>query len=345
MTYSAYGVFTYKMKTQHPLTRSVALLVYAVVVPVFLLFLTVSGYAQGTEIAKYPSRPVTFIVPTPAGSQADIPCRLIAREAEKFLGQPIVVVNKPGGSQSIGIAAVSVAKPDGYTIGHAGHPGIFFAPFMEKIPYQPVKDLKQIIQFGYLNMAIFVKADSPLKSMKDVIDFARKNPKKMTYGTAGMGTLGNVVMETIAKKEGVQFTLIPFKGSPESQVALLGGHILVGTGGFTHSLVESGKTRLILLIAEAHSPSYPDVPIMKDIGYDIPAPTLLNIVGPNDLPEEIVKKVEGAFSKAMKEPAFIKGMKDLQLTITYRNSSDLEAYVARTYDAMGSMLKQFGFAK
>ena len=325
--------------------RFVSNAVCAVLLSFFLLLFSASGDAQETDIARYPSRPITFIMPTPAGSEADVPCRLIAKEAEKLLGQPIAVVNKPGGSQSIGIAAVAVSKPDGYTIGQAGHPGIFFAPFMEKVPYHPVNDLKQIIQFGYLNIAITVKGNSPFKNFNDVIDFARKNPKKLTYGTAGPGTAGHLVMGLIAKKEGVQFTHIPFKGSPETQVALMGGHILVGTGGFTHSLIEAGETRLLLLISDKRSTAYPDVPILRDLGYDIPAPMLINVAGPKGLPEEIVKKLEDAFTKAMSEPAFLKGMKDLRLTVVYRNSRELGEYVAANYEAFAKMMKEIGFSK
>ena len=180
---------------------------------------------------------------------------------------------------------------------------------------------------------------------KDVVEFARKNPKKLTYGTSGTGTSANVAMETIAKREGVQFTIVPFKGSPETQAALLGGHVLLAAGGFGQSLVDAGETRLLLLLAEARSPYFPEVPILKDLGYDIPAPTLFNVVGPRGLPEAIEKKIEDAFTKAMSEPAFIKGMKDLRLTVVYRNSSQLEEYVARNYESMGKLLKQLGFAK
>lgn len=333
------------MGSKHRSLHSVSLLLFAASVSFAVLFFATPGFAQRTEFDKYPSRPVTFIMPTPAGSEGDMACRLIAKEAERFLGQPIVVTNKPGASQSIGIAAITVARPDGYTIGHAGHPGIFFAPFIEKVPYQPVMDLKQIIQFGYMNMVVIVKGDSPFKSFKDVIEFARKNPKKLTYGSAGMGTAGNVAMELVARKEGLQLIHIPFKGSPEFQAALLGGHVLVGTGGFSHALVEAGQIRLLLFIAETRSPAYPEVPILKDLGYDIPAPMLLNVVGPKGLPEEIAKKVEAAFKAAMSEPGFIKGMKDFRLTVVYRNSSELESYVAQNYEAMGKALKQVGLAR
>jgi tripartite-type tricarboxylate transporter receptor subunit TctC len=309
-----------------------------------LHFLSLTAHAQQAE-SKFPSHPITFINPVPAGAASDLCFRMISKEAEKFLGQPIVVVNKPGGSFTVGIAAIASSKPDGYTIGYAGHPGMFVPPLTEKIPYHPVNDLREIMQFGIMNIAITVKGNSSFESWKDIVAYARQNPKKLTYGSAGVGSFGHLALEQIARKEKVQFTHIPFKGSPETQAALLGSHIMVGTGDFNYPLIESGEIRLILLVAEKRSPYYPNIPILKDLGYDIPAPTFLNIAGPKGLPDEIVKKLDDAFSRAMKEPAFIKGMKDFRFTIFYRNGKELDEYVASNYDAFAKLLKEQGLIK
>ena len=293
----------------------------------------------------FPTKPVTFIVPVPAGGTTDLACRLMCKETEKSLRQPIVVVNKPGGSFTVGIAAIASAKPDGYTIGYAGHPGLFVPPLTEKVPYHPVNDLREIMQFGVVNLGVIVKGDSPFKNFKDIIAYARANPKKLTYGSTGLGTLGHLAMEQVARKENVQFTHIPFKGSPETQTALLGGHVLVGIGEFNYSLVESGDLRLILLIAQVPSPEYSNVPILTDLGYGVPTPTFLNIAGPKGIPDEIVKKLDDAFSKGMKEPGFIKGMKELRLTIVYKNGNDLQNYIASTFDSFAKLLKEEGLIK
>lgn len=301
--------------------------------------------SQDADTAKYPNRPITFIVPLPPGSGPELASRLIAKEAEKILGQPIVIINKPGASQSIGVAAIAAAKPDGYTIGFAGHTGSFVIPLTEKVPYHPVKDLRQILQYGQMNVGVTVKGDSPFKKFEDIVSYARQNPKKLTYGSAGTGSLGYLAMEQIAKKEKVQFTHIPFKGSPETLTALLGGHILVGTGDITYSLLEAGEIRLVLLLADNRSTNFPQTPILKDIGYDIPAPMFINVVGPKAMPDEIVNKLEGAFTKAIKEPSFIKGMQELRLTIVYRNSKEMGDFVAREYDTFAKVLKDMGRIK
>ncbi len=320
------------------------IIVYLFIWLVSISLNSVSGFAE-EDVTKFPSKPIQFIIPIPPGGASDSVCRLISKEAEKFLGQPVIPVNKPGGSFSIAIAAIANSNPDGYTIGYAGHPGLFVTPLRQKVPYHPVKDLKQIMQFGYINIAVTVKGDSPFKKFGDIITFARQNPKKLTYGSAGVGSFGHLGMELIAMKEKVQFTHIPFKGSPETQAALLGGHILVGTGDFNYAQLEAGQIRLLLLIAEEHSPEYPNTPILKDLGYDIPAPTFLNVAGPKGLPQEIVKKLEDAFTKAMKEPEFIKGMKNLRLTIAYRNNIEMDEYVSRNYDAFSKLLKDIGMIK
>jgi tripartite-type tricarboxylate transporter receptor subunit TctC len=152
-------------------------------------------------------------------------------------------------------------------------------------------------------------------------------------------------MEQIAKKEGIQMTHIPFKGSAEYQTALIGGHVYFIVGEFKYSLLEAGQLRVLLFLGEKNSGEYPQTPILKDLGYDIPAPTFLNITGPKGLPEGIVKKLEDAFTKAMKEPTFIKGMKDLRLTIAYRNNKEMDDYVARNYEAFSKLLKEIGLIK
>ncbi len=310
-----------------------------------IFFYLGQGYPQETEGSRFPTRPITFIVPLPPGSGPELASRLIAKEAEKFLGQPIVIINKPGASQTIGISAIAASKPDGYTIGFAGHTGTFVIPLTEKVPYHPVKDLRQILQYGQMNVGITVKGDSSFKGFEDVIAYARQNPKKLTYGSAGTGSLGYLVMEQIAKKEKVQFTHIPFKGSPETLSALLGRHILVGTGDINYSLIESAQVRLVLLLAEKRSNEFPQTPVLRDLGYDIPAPMFINVVGPKGIPEEIVKKLEEAFTKAMNEPSFIKGMKELRLTIVHRGSKEMGDYVAQEFEMFAKLLREIGRIK
>jgi tripartite-type tricarboxylate transporter receptor subunit TctC len=140
----------------------------------------------------------------------------------------------------------------------------------------------------------------------------------------------------------VRFTHIPFKGASETQTALLGGHILVATGDFNYPLLEAGQIRLLFLIAENRSSDYTDIPFLKELGYDIPAPTFISIAGPKGMPEPIINKLEDAFTKAMKRPAFIRGMKDLRLPIVYRSSQEMNEFVVNRYEVFEKVLKYMG---
>jgi len=312
-----------------------------------LIFLFATwGYGQDEEVAKFPNRPINFIVPLPAGDAADLVQRMLGKHAEKYLGQPVVIVNKPGGGLSIGTAAIATAKPDGYTIGFAGSSALFVVPHTEKVPYHPLTDFTYIVQVGAIINGVVVKADSPFTSFKDLIAFARQNPKKVTYGVTGIGSMQNIIMEQIARKEKVQLTPIPFKGTAEWQVALLGGHIFAGAGTFNYSTLESGQIRLLLLYLEEKSADYPGVPILKELGYDIPCPLIFNVSGPKGIPDGIAKKLEDAYSKAAREPEFVRKMKEeLHQTVSYRNSKELTEYVAHTYRAWETYLKEAGLTK
>jgi tripartite-type tricarboxylate transporter receptor subunit TctC len=312
-----------------------------------LIVLTViPGHTQETKTLEFPNRPINFIVPWSPGTSADIAFRALGREAEKHFRQPVVVANKAGGGGSIGTAAIATAKPDGYTVGQcAGAQTLFVISFLEKVPYHPLKDFKYIMQFATLNPGVVVKNDSPFKSFKDLIAYARQNPKKLSFGTNAPNSIGSLLMEQIARKEGVQFAHIPFKGATEYQAALLGNHIQFTVGDFQFPLVESKETRILVFLGETHPDEYPQVPLLKDLGYDIPWPMFLAIFGPRGIPDETVKKLEEIFTKTAREPAFTNFMKDQHYSVFYRNSQQLTDYVSRNYDIYEKMLKELGLVK
>jgi tripartite-type tricarboxylate transporter receptor subunit TctC len=304
-----------------------------------------NGYAQDEEVARFPSKPITWIDPYPPGSSSGIAANLLAPIVEKLLGQPIVYVNRPGAAGTVGVAAIAKAKPDGYTIGNTPHSPLLITPHLQKLPYHPVRDLQMIMQIGAFNMGVIVRSDAPFKSFKDIVAYARQNPNKVTYGTAGTNSMQNILMEQIAKKEKVQITHIPFKATVEAQTALLGGHVLFAAGDFNYSLFESGDVRLLVLLKEERSVEYPKIPLLKDIGYDIPFPTFMTVSGPKGIPTGIVKRLEEAFAKGLRDPAFVKGMADARIPIVYRSSKELSDYVASNYESYGKVLTDMGVKK
>jgi tripartite-type tricarboxylate transporter receptor subunit TctC len=310
-----------------------------------LLFSQTAAVAQ-EDVSKYPSRPITYVCPSAPGLATDTSVRLLAKELEKILGQPVVVVNKPGAALTIGTAAVATAKPDGYTIGFTGGPPLYFTPLLENVPYDPLKDLRMVAQYSGCTLgAVFVKGDSPFKTFKDMIDYARKNPKKVTFGTNGANSISHITVEAIAKQENVQMIHIPFKGTPEAQAAVLGGHVTASIGDFVVDMVATGQIKLLMMLREDKSEFYPDVPILKDLGYSIPYAVLGVLMTQKAVPDPIVKKLEDAVVKAMKEPAFVKGMRDLRLTPTFRSGKEMDAYVANNYEYYKKTFKDMGLTK
>ena len=312
------------------------ILFFSCLIPVLLIL--ASGYSQGSEVVSYPAHPVTFIIPLPPGGASELAIRLILKQAEKHLGQPIVPVNKPGAGLTIGIAEIARAKPDGYTIGFSAFGPMTVTPFLQQVPYHPVNDFKQIMQFGSFNSGLIVYADSPFKSLQDAIAHARRSPKKLTFGSVAIG-LNMTIMKKIAEKEAIELTPMPFASAGPAEMALLGKHIDMVAGDFNAAFIEAGQTRLLAMFRDERSDEYPQTPILKELGYNIPCRMFMAVQGPKGIPDGVVRKIEDAFTKAMKEPESIRGMKQLRFPIFYRNSEQLTEYLAAGYEIYKEFLK------
>ena len=195
--------------------------------------LTVAFAAMGMLISaaagaqEYPTKPITLIVPWPAGGSTDIAMRAIADSASKVLGQPIAVDNKAGGGGTVGPATMAAAsKPDGYTI--AQFPiTVFRLPLMQEVSWDPAKDFSYIIHLTGYTFGVTINAESPYKTWKDVVEYAKQNPGKVTYATPGAGTSLHIGMEQIAAMAGIKLTQVPFKGGAETNAAVLGQHTML----------------------------------------------------------------------------------------------------------------------
>ena len=303
-----------------------------------------SGYAQ-EDSALYPSKPITFVNPIAANNSTDTAIRMLCREAEKSLGQPITVVNKVGGSTTIGTSFLAASKADGYTIGYVAHSGFFVVPLLQKVSYHPLQDLTPILQWAGLNVGIAVKGEGPFKTLKDIVEYARQNPKKVTYGTDGPTSMQHVIVQQIGAREKVEFIHKPYEGPAALDAAVLNGEIAFEVGISTASAIESRQIRFLVMLKDEPSAEYPGVPLLKDLGYNIPCPMGVNIFAPKDIDPAIAQKLEDAFTKAMKEPEFISGMKEMRVPIVYRNSKELDAYMRRSFNEYAQFLKEMGLVK
>jgi len=263
---------------------------------------------------NYPARPITIVVGWTAGGAADSITRLLARVASKELGQNILIDNKPGGASQLAATAVVNAKPDGYTLGLGSASFFLIAPNIRKLPYDPIQDSSQILGFYTTLFGLVVRADAPWKNWSEFKEFARQNSGKISYGTAGIGTMQHLVFERIAQKDGIKWTHVPFKGGNDTITSLLGGHIHAAIQGPTDvgPFIQAGKLRMLLALNDQRWEMAPDVPQILEAGYDFSTFNVGSIWGPRGLPETIRAKLEAAMFKAMKTPEFIEGAKRLQ---------------------------------
>lgn len=281
---------------------------------------------------SFPTKPITLIVPWVAGGSTDTCMRVLAENASRYLGQPVIVENKPGAAGTVGPATMAAtAKPDGYTLSQIPL-GVFRLPHIIKATWDPLKDFTYIIQLTGYTYGIVVKKDAPWKTLKELLTYAKTNPNKVTYATPGVGTLQHVTMEKLARKEDIKWIHVPQKGGIEVITATLGGHVMVGaeTSGWAPQ-VESGDLRLLAVWTEKRVPKWPDVPTLKELGYGIVAYSPFGIAGPKGMDPKIVKILHDAFKKAMDEPSFKKILDDFYMIPLYKNSEDYTKYAQELF--------------
>jgi tripartite-type tricarboxylate transporter receptor subunit TctC len=260
--------------------------------------LALPAFAQ----SGFPNKPIRLIVPWAAGGSTDVICRVVADQAGKFLGQTMVVDNRPGGSTTVGLGVVASAAPDGYTLGQMPVTTLRIAQ-MEKISFDPVTDLAPVIGLAIQSLGIVVRADSPFKSIKDIIDAAKNNPGKLNYGSTGNASGGRLYTEQMLRILGLNITYISYNGSAPLQQAILGGQIDFGVDSGSYApLVQAGKMRLLLAYSDKKLASFPQAPTLKEAGLKLETGGQYGIVAPKGTPKNIIDRLHTALKQAWETP-------------------------------------------
>jgi len=305
-----------------------------------LLGLGLSAFA-----AEYPTKPINLVIQYPAGGSTDLTARALANGAKKYLGQPVICENKAGGGGTVGVAIVASKPADGYTIGIVtSSPTMAF--HMGKLNFHPLNDLTPIMRWGNYLFGITVRSDSQFKTMQEVMQYIKQNPEKLSYGSPGVGTPPHLAMEELSMVANVKFTHIPAKGIAENNTALLGGHIdLISDSSGWAPLVDAAKFRLVAIWSEQRCERYPQVPTMKEIGYDVVARSHLGVIGPKGMPKPIVAKLADAFKKAVDDPEFKTVMKKFDMPTFYADTEDYAKYLRTDFENVGKLVKKLGLDK
>ncbi len=296
--------------------------------------------------SDYPTKPVTLIIPYPAGGSTDVTGRVLATVVKKHLGQTVVVENKGGGGGTVGPNLVISKPPDGYTIGIMASTTVTISWHMGKMNFNPLDDVKRIMRYtGYL-YGFVVREDAPWKTFTDYVNYAKENPGKVTYGTTGMGSGPHLAMEMIASATGMKLTHVPYKGGAECNTALLGGHVdSVSDSTSWGPLVDAGKFRLLAIYTPSRSARYPSVPTLKELGIDIVFPSPLEIMGPKALPQPIVQKLHDAIKKSLDDPEYQAVLKSYDMQTTYLNSEDCDKAVRAESEKLKEIVQKLGMYK
>lgn len=294
---------------------------------------------------KFPSRAITLIAPWPAGGASDGVMRAIAESASRQLGVPVVVENKPGVGGTLGASAMVGAKPDGYTLTQLPL-GIYRLPHMQKMPFDPVKDITHLVGLVGYTFAITCTADAPFKTIQEMVAYAKANPGKLEYGHTGTGTTPHLAVEEFSEKAGIQLNPIPYKGSAELVPAILGGHIRVMSGTLDVAPhVDSGKLRFLATLGSQRNKAYPNVPTVKESGWDTISESPFGIGAPAGMDPAVTKVLHDAFKKTLEDPKLQEALDKFYMPTIYMSTAEYTAYAERTFKAEKATVEKLGLAK
>jgi tripartite-type tricarboxylate transporter receptor subunit TctC len=321
---------------------------FIAVLSVFLCLGFVSlGMVQAAE--KYPVKPIEFIIAVEAGADGDVLSRPALQRASQMLGQPIVVVNKPGGGSSIGYRELYAAKPDGYTIGW-GSATIITNKLQGIFPY----DYHDFTMLGTLAtyfpiIVAATKGERQFKTIQEVITYAKAHPGELNMSTAGIGQSWWIAAMSFLGGTGLNMNTIPQPGTGAMTVAqVAGGHADLGVValGSAKSMIEGGQVKFLATLGEARAPApYDKVPTVKELGYDVSWESTNFLMGPPKLPKEIVTILVNTFEKAVKESEFVKYANERNARWEWIPPDKMVAAFDKRRDAVREIMRKAGILK
>ena len=307
--------------------------------------LAVSGLSLNARSQAFPARPVKLMVAFPAGGPTDITMRVLADNASKILGQPVVIENKPGAGGTLPAQALQSTPADGYTLAQIPL-GVFRLPYTTKINWDPVKDLAYVLNVTGYAFGLVVPADSPLKSWTHFVGWAKANPGKLSYGSTGTMTSPHLTMELIAQKLGIELLHVPYKGSAEVMQSILGGNIMAAADstGFAPQ-VEAGKLRVLNTWGETRLAKFPDAPTLKELGLGLVQNSPFGIAAPRGTPPAVVKRLHDAFKQAMEQASYTTVLAKYDMVPMYMSTAGYSRFAQETFVRERALVEKLGLLK
>ncbi len=304
-----------------------------------------TAHAMSEAAKAFPNKPITIVIGYTAGGSTDIPFRVLAENLAGILKQPVIVENKPGAGGVLPAMQLHNKKPDGYTLAQTPTP-VFRLPFISKIDWDPANDLTYVIGLAGYSFGLVVPADSPIKSMKEYIEYAKQNPEKLTYGSPGIMTTLHITMEAIAQDAGIKLTHVPYKGNAESLKAIIGGFVMsVADTPAWAPYVQNGKLRLLSTWGEKRSKKFPDAPTLKEAGIDRVQLSPFGLAMAKGTDPDIVKKLHDALKEAMEKPNYREALEKYDMEPLYMSSEEYTDFAKKTTADESKVLESLGFEK
>lgn len=292
----------------------------------------------------FPSRPIKYICPWPPGGSSDLVMRAIADSVSRTLGVSVLIDNKPGASGTFGANEMVSARPDGYTLTQLPH-SVFRIPHMQKVAFDVRKDFTWIACLTGYTFGFVVRADSPIRTVADLIAWAKAKPGEFTYGAPGIGTSPHLAVEEFAAKAGIKLQLVPFKGAADGLQAILGGHTMGhsdSTGWAPH--VDSGKLRLIATYGSQRTKRWPTVPTLQDLGFETVSDSPYGVCGPKGMDPAVVKVLHDAFRKTLDDPAVQATFDKFDQPTIHLDTQAYTAFAMKTFEAERATMERLGLA-
>ena len=263
---------------------------------------------------KYPSRPITLVVPFPPGGSVDLMARQYSEPLSRILGVPIVVDNRPGAGGSVASLAVARAKPDSYTLVASSQSSHLANPLTQpKVGYDPVKDFENIAILGRQPNVLVVHSSLPIKTFKEFVEYAKKNPGKLNYGSGGVGSMGQLNVEMLKAATGIYATHIPYRGGTQLITAVVANEVQFILDNLLIMLphIQSGKVRALAVAADERMPQLPDVPTMVEVGYpQLNLTSWTGLAAPGGTPDAIVQTLYKTVRQVAVTPAMVTNLKE-----------------------------------
>jgi tripartite-type tricarboxylate transporter receptor subunit TctC len=303
--------------------------------------------ANSARAAGFPERDITLIVPWAAGGGTDALGRTLVKNAKQYIGVNVPVVNRPGGTGVAGMQAVAQAKPDGYTVGLVTfHLSSYRLTGMSELSY---RDFEPIMLLNRSPTGFLVKADSPFKELKDLVEYAKQNPGVVTVATSGAGAVPHLSAALLAKQLGLKFTFVPFDGGAPARTAVLGGHVTMLAANSEEALqfYKTKQLRFLALNSNERHTSFPDVPTVAEAGY--PLDVLLldwrGLAAPKGTPPEVLATLRAGFKKMADDPDYKRLMDDMALPRANAEGDEFRAFLDQIEKALEPALAEAGLLK